>query len=66
MNTIQRATDLAAERNISIYGLAKLSEVSYSTLRTATIRNADLTIDVIKRVCQALDISVAEFFSVFK
>lgn len=65
MNTIQRVTDLANEHGLSFYKLSKMSEVSYSTFRTAEQRNGELSVDVIQRVCAALGITVAEFFSVF-
>ena len=66
MNTIQRVQELAALRGLSIYKLSQLSDVSYSTIRTAEKRNGELTVDVIERISAALGISVAEFFSVFK
>ncbi len=65
MNTIQRVQELAALRGLSIYKLSQLSDVSYSTIRTAEKRNGELTVDVIERISTALGISVAEFFSVF-
>ena len=65
MTTIQRAIALAAEQNISMYRLAQISDVAYSTLQTAVKRDSDLSFDVISRVCRALGITVAEFFSVF-
>jgi len=65
MNTIQRVHELAALRGLSIYKLSQLSDVSYSTIRTAEKRNGELTVDVIERISAALGISVAEFFSVF-
>jgi len=66
MNTIQRVRDLAAERNLSIYKISQMSEISYSTFRTAEQRNGELSVNVISRVCEALGITVAEFFSVFQ
>lgn len=65
MNTIQRVRDLAAERELSIYKISQMSEISYSTFRTAEQRNGELSVAVIMRVCAALGITVAEFFSVF-
>ena len=41
MNTIQRVQELAALRGLSIYKLSQLSDVSYSTIRTAEKRNAN-------------------------
>lgn len=66
MNTVQRVRELAAEHKLSIYKISQMSEVSYSTFRTAEQRNGELSVDVIMRVCEALGISVADFFSVFK
>lgn len=66
MNTVQRVYDLADERGISIYKLSQMSEVPYSTIRMAAKRNGDLTVDVIERISEALGITIAEFFSVFK
>lgn len=61
----ERVRDLATERKLSIYKISQMSEISYSTFRTAEQRNGELSVAAIMRVCAALGITVAEFFSVF-
>ena len=63
MNTLARVRELAAERGFSIYRLAKESGICYSTIRTAEKRNGQLSVDVLERICVALDITLAEFFA---
>ena len=63
MDTLQRVYELINERGISIYRLAQMSGISYSTIRTSEKRNGQLSIDVLERICKALNISLAEFFA---
>ena len=63
MDTLGRVYDLIAQRNMTLYQLAKISDVSPSTLRNTTRREGQLKIDTIERICAALGITLSEFFA---
>ena len=63
MNTVERVYDLIEKRDISLYQLARMSGVSYSTVKTTEKRGGQLTVDTIERICVALQITMSEFFS---
>jgi len=63
-DTVQRVHDLVAERNMSLSQLSKKSGVAPSTIRRAEERGTQLAVDTIFRICNALDISMSEFFAV--
>ncbi|MBR4827843.1 MAG: helix-turn-helix transcriptional regulator [Oscillospiraceae bacterium] len=62
INTVERVTELAASRHMTMTALAKASGVPSTTLRSARSRNSQLTLDVIERLCRAMDVSLSEFF----
>ena len=62
MDSLARLTDLLAERDMSLFALAKASGIHYSTFDAAKRRNGQLSIDTIERVCDTLQIPVYEFF----
>jgi len=63
MNTIARVMELADERNISLFKLSQICEVSYSTLKNAEVRGSQLAVPTIERICNALGVTMSEFFS---
>lgn len=63
MNTMARVQELVDERSLTMYKLAQLCDVSYSTLKNTQARNGQLTVDTIERICQGLGITMAEFFT---
>ena len=62
MNTIDRAKQLAAERNLSLYELTKLCGVNYNTLKSAEARGSELRMETINPICACLNISASQFF----
>lgn len=56
MNSLDRLTDLLAQRNMSLFSLAKESGIHYSTFDAAKRRSGQLSIDTIERVCDYLQI----------
>ncbi len=64
MNTIERAKELAQERNLTLFKLAKLSGISPALFTNCERRGGQLTVDTIERVCVGLGISLSEFFAV--
>ena len=63
MDTVERVNELAAERGLSLYQLARTSGVPYSTLRNTAKRNGQLTVDTIERICVGLEIPMCAFFA---
>ena len=60
MDTIARLKELTSERNISLYQLSKICDISYSTLKNAESRNGQLSLDSIERICFKLDIPAVD------
>lgn len=63
MDTAKRVKELADERSLSLFQLARNSGVSYSTLKNAEDRGGQLSVDTIERLCTGLGITMAEFFT---
>ena len=64
MDTLQRVYDLIGERNMTLYQLAIISDISPSTLRNTRRRNGELKVETIERICSALGMTLSEFFAV--
>lgn len=62
MNTIARVLELADERNLSLFKLSQLCNISYSTLKNAEVRGSQLGVPTIERICSALGVTLSEFF----
>lgn len=63
MNTITRVYELLDDRALSLTKLAEMSGVAYSTIKMAESRNTQLSVDTIERICDALGITLSEFFA---
>ena len=63
MNTITRVYELLDDRALSLTKLAEMSGVAYSTIKMAESRNTQLSVDTIERICNALGITLSEFFT---
>ena len=63
MNTINRVQTLGDERGLTLCHLSKICDLSESTIRAAKKRGNQLSLDTIERICEALDISLSEFFA---
>ena len=63
MDKVKRVQDLVAERHMTLYQLTQVSGISDSTLRSTRRRGGQLTVDTIERICDALDITLSEFFA---
>ncbi|MDD3416261.1 MAG: helix-turn-helix transcriptional regulator [Lachnospiraceae bacterium] len=62
-DVIARVEALRAERNWSVYELAKEAELPYSTLNNLLHRTNIPTLPTLQRICDAYGISFAEFFT---
>lgn len=62
MDTIRRLSELMRERNLSLYKVSQMSGVPYSTLKNTELRNGQLTVDTIERICIGLEIPMYYFF----
>lgn len=59
-----RILELCTENNITVNKLATISGLTQSTLNNIVGgRNNSTTISTIKKICDGLDITVAEFFN---
>lgn len=63
MDIINRINELCEERRISKYRLSQLTGISQSAFSKMNRQQSSLTIENIKRICDALGISLAQFFS---
>ena len=63
MNTISRVQELADERGLTFCQLSNIRSLSEATIRLAKKRGNQLSVDTIERICDALDISLSEFFA---
>ena len=62
MDTMKRLGELLADHEITLFDLAKASNLNYSTLHAAKKRGSQLSVDTIERVCAGLGIRPFEFF----
>lgn len=62
-NTLDRINELRTSRGWSVYHLAKVSGIAQSTIATWYSKNLCPPIDKLEDICNAFDISLAEFFS---
>ena len=63
MNTVERAKELAHDRGMTLSQLAKLCNISYTTLKSAEERESQLKVDTIQLICSRLNITLSEFFA---
>jgi len=63
MNTMDRVKDLVNERGLTLFKLAMLCDIPYSTLKNTRARGGQLAVDTIEQICNGLGISLAEFFT---
>lgn len=61
----QRIRQLCEERNITLNKLAILSGITQSTLNNiASGRNHSVTVSTLQKICDGLEITIQDFFSV--
>ena len=63
MNTMDRVCEIADNRGLTLYKLAILCDIPYSTLKNTQARGGQLTVDTIERICIGLHMTMAEFFT---
>ena len=63
IDTVARVRQLAADRNIPISRLTKECGINHSTLSMARARGGQLQVDTIYKICDLLQITIAEFFT---
>ena len=62
MDTMARLNELMAERKLSLYGLAHLCGIPYSTLKNTAARNGQISLETIEKICRKLEMPTYEFF----
>ena len=60
MDTLARVKELA--NTTSLYQIAMMCDIPYSTLKNTEKRNGQLSLDSIERICDKLGVPVYEFF----
>ena len=63
MNTIARVQELADERGLTLCQLSIICDLSEATIRIAKKRGNQLSVDTIERICEALNMTLSEFFA---
>lgn len=63
MDTLARLRELMAERNWSVYRLAKNSGISQNTLSNSFKRKSAPTIPTLEAVCRSFGITLSQFFA---
>lgn len=66
MDTMARLNELREERGLSMYRLAIICDVPYSSLKYTARNHGQLSVDTIERICLGLRIPMAEFFAEVK
>lgn len=64
MNTNARLDELLQDRNMTVFQFSKESGIPYSTLANPRYRGTQLSVDTIEWICDALGITMAEFFTI--
>ncbi|MBB5264870.1 transcriptional regulator with XRE-family HTH domain [Catenibacillus scindens] len=59
----RRILELCKERGYTVYRLSSLSGIPTSTITSILKRNNAPTIPTLQKICQALDLTLAQFFS---
>ena len=62
MDTIKRLEDILNARKLSLRSVSQMSDVSYSTLKTARQKRTQLSVDTIEEICKCLGIPLWLFF----
>lgn len=62
----KRIKELRAEKNLTAEKLAWASELSKSCITYAEKTQRDIKMSTVESICKGFEISIAEFFSVFK
>lgn len=62
MECLERIKELLKERGWSMYQLSQRSAIPQSTLSNLFLRNNAPTIPTLEKICDALGITLAEFF----
>ncbi|MCI8269697.1 MAG: helix-turn-helix transcriptional regulator [Lachnospiraceae bacterium] len=63
MNIMERIDELCKKRNISKYRLSQITGISQSAFSKMARQQSSLSLETIQRICDALGISLAQFFS---
>lgn len=62
MDVLKRIDDIMKKQNLTDYQLAKLSNLSLSTLSNMRRRNTVPSIQTLQTICNALGITLSQFF----
>lgn len=63
MNIMERIDDLCRQHNMSKYRLSQITGISQSAFSKMARQQSTLSLETIQRICDALGITLAQFFS---
>lgn len=63
MNIIERINDLCRQHHMSKYRLSQITGISQSAFSKMSRQQSTLSLETVQRICDALGISMAQFFS---
>ncbi len=63
MNIMERIDDLCRQHHMSKYRLSQITGISQSAFSKMARQQSSLSLETIQRICDALGISLAQFFS---
>ena len=66
MDTMAIVKILADEHDLTLFQLARLCRMNYSTLKNAEDRHGQLNIDTIEKICTGLHMPMSAFFAVLE
>jgi len=62
MDTVKRTMELLDEHGMTLYQLTQKSGIARATIMQTEKRGGQLKVDTIERICEALGITLSEFF----
>lgn len=62
VNTVERAYELSQKHSTTLFKLCQANDINYSTITTARKRGNQLNIQTIDHICNAMGITISEFF----
>lgn len=63
MDIMKRVDELCLQHNISKYRLSQITGISQSAFSKMSKQQSTLSVETIRRICDAFGISMAQFFS---
>lgn len=62
MNTHKRVDEILEARHMTLWEMAHICSISYSSIKSSRRRGSQLSVDMIEQICDGLGISMSYFF----